>query len=164
MTSGEEHIFDMKRQGAYEWQIKQAVELNKQLEAKQKLEEQMGRGKMIREMTRTPAELVQKKIEELNELVSVGAISADTRARRLQQLRDERAEAGGGDTGGANLAGATRWGSSEAWNKIMEATYGGKKPMDEVAKQTKQIEANTAEARELLDEILNKETELVEID
>ncbi len=110
-------------------------------------------GEQLRLALETPAEAFERRLEEIDRLAGIGAITQDTQVRALKQLRDEFAPDEAGPT---RFAGAMEKGSREAFSAILAAQgLGRDKPEKEVAK-------NTARTAELLIETNRRLTELTQ--
>ncbi len=91
--------------------------------------------------TRTPMEQYQKGLFDINALLRVGAIDADTAARAQAQAAKtlERATTGPTISTGPRFAGAMERGSAEAFSTIVQAGKGGEKIGKEQLKVQKQL-------------------------
>lgn len=139
----------------------EALRLQEEMRRIQESEDRSQRGRELTREVETPAEVFEKRMNEIERLAFSGDISGETRLRALEQLGNEF----GTEEGPARFAGAMQRDSREAYSATLAAQSGRDDPSKKVAEHTKQSADRLRELVSFTRELVNvtRDAQAVEI-
>ena len=144
-------------------QREEAERLQEEIRKMQDAEDRANRGRDLTRSVETPAEALQRRLDEIEQLASSGDIGGETRLRALEQLDKDFA---GEEAGPTRFAGAMNRDTREAYSTILASSaYTRDDATKKVAEHTKRSADRLQEMRDFIRELvaLQRDAQEVEI-